>query len=146
MSGQKPAPSGQQTTQTLTESRREAKAEAKEAPLRLKLEVWDVASWPGRLQVGYFLLLNWRCFHALLGIARLMLAWLWSQPKPHVRWAHDVVDNEHMNKKSSKRCCIFHKARQFGESDSDESDSDFEGDAPAPPKNRSYKKHETYHA
>uniref|UniRef100_A0A7S1UFI5 Protein phosphatase inhibitor n=1 Tax=Phaeomonas parva TaxID=124430 RepID=A0A7S1UFI5_9STRA len=68
------------------------------------------------------------------------------KPKPHVQWAKDVVDNEHMNKKSSKRCCIFHKQRRFGESDSDESDSDFEGDAPAPPKNRNYKPHETYHA
>jgi hypothetical protein len=32
------------------------------------------------------------------------------------------VDNEHMKKKSSKKCCIFHKPRSFGESDSDESD------------------------
>jgi hypothetical protein len=39
-----------------------------------------------------------------------------------VTWHDDVVDNEHMNKKSSKACCIFHKPRSFGESDSDESD------------------------
>ena len=68
------------------------------------------------------------------------------QPKPRVTWAEDVVDNEHMHKKSSKRCCIFHKQRAYDESESDESDSDFEGDAPAPPKNRSYNPVATYHA
>lgn len=41
---------------------------------------------------------------------------------PSITWDKDVIDNEHMNKKSSKKCCIFHKARSFGESDSDESD------------------------
>jgi protein phosphatase 1 regulatory subunit 11 len=44
--------------------------------------------------------------------------------RPRVRWNADVVDNEDMGKKSSKRCCIFHKPKQFGESDSEESDSD----------------------
>ena len=44
-----------------------------------------------------------------------------------VTWDSSVVDNEHLGKKSSKKCCIFHKARGFGESDSDESDSDWEG-------------------
>ncbi|VVT56624.1 uncharacterized protein SAPINGB_P005183 [Magnusiomyces paraingens] len=52
-----------------------------------------------------------------------------------VRWTEEVVDNEHMNKKKSKICCIFHKQRQFGESSSesdssssdDDSDSDTEG-------------------
>mmetsp|Transcript_27619 Transcript_27619/g.61681 ORF Transcript_27619/g.61681 Transcript_27619/m.61681 type:complete len:100 (+) Transcript_27619:368-667(+) len=42
-----------------------------------------------------------------------------------VTWDEGVVDNEFMNKKSSKQCCIFHKPRQFGESDSDESDRYF---------------------
>ncbi|KAL4437506.1 hypothetical protein ABPG77_003487 [Micractinium sp. CCAP 211/92] len=42
-----------------------------------------------------------------------------------VRWAEDVVDNEFMNKKKSKKCCIFHRQRQFGEW-SDEEDSDAE--------------------
>jgi len=50
-------------------------------------------------------------------------------PRPHVKWEEDVVDNEHMNKKSSKRCCIFHKKRAFGESSSEsESESEGEGD------------------
>lgn len=44
-----------------------------------------------------------------------------------VSWAADVVDNEHMDKKSSKACCVFHKALAFAESDSEESDSDWEG-------------------
>lgn len=43
-----------------------------------------------------------------------------------VSWTDDTVDNEKLNKKSSKRCCIYHKTKKFGESDSDESDSDTE--------------------
>ena len=43
-----------------------------------------------------------------------------------VKWAEETVDNEHLGRKSSKRCCIFHKNKVFGESDSDESDSDTE--------------------
>lgn len=43
--------------------------------------------------------------------------------RPSVRWTDDVIDNEHMNKKKSKVCCIFHKNRPFGESSSDESSS-----------------------
>ena len=35
-----------------------------------------------------------------------------------------VVDNEFLGRKSSKRCCIFHKARPFGESSTDTSDYD----------------------
>ena len=46
--------------------------------------------------------------------------------RPSLTWSDDTVDNEHMGKKSSKRCCIFHKVRKFDESDSDESDSDAE--------------------
>ena len=44
----------------------------------------------------------------------------------NIRWSEDVVDNEKQGKKSSKRCCIFHKKKSFAESDSDESDSDTE--------------------
>ncbi|KAI8089579.1 phosphatase inhibitor-domain-containing protein [Halteromyces radiatus] len=43
---------------------------------------------------------------------------------PVVRWDDDVVDNEHMGKKKSKICCIYHKPREVGESsDSDSSSS-----------------------
>lgn len=41
-----------------------------------------------------------------------------------IQWAEDTIDNENLGRKSSKRCCIFHKRKSFAESDSDESDSD----------------------
>ncbi|CAB11073.1 Type 1 phosphatases regulator ypi1 [Schizosaccharomyces pombe] len=52
------------------------------------------------------------------------------QPEPvrRVRWTVSTVDNEHMNKKKSKVCCIFHKQRKFDESSSD-SDSDSDSDS-----------------
>lgn len=43
-----------------------------------------------------------------------------------VRWDESVIDNEHMGKRKSKKCCIFHKQRPFDESES-ESESDDEG-------------------
>ena len=36
----------------------------------------------------------------------------------------NVEDNEGLGRKSSKRCCIFHKQRDFGESSTDSSDND----------------------
>lgn len=39
----------------------------------------------------------------------------------HVQWTEETVDNEHMNLKKSKICCIFHPKKEFDES-SDESD------------------------
>jgi protein phosphatase 1 regulatory subunit 11 len=44
--------------------------------------------------------------------------------RPSVRWDESVVDNEGTGRKSSKRCCIFHKQRAFGESSTDSSDYD----------------------
>ncbi|ODV89611.1 hypothetical protein CANCADRAFT_46027 [Tortispora caseinolytica NRRL Y-17796] len=44
-----------------------------------------------------------------------------------VRWVEDTVDNEHLNKKKSKICCIYHRPKAFDESsdeDSSSSDSD----------------------
>ncbi|KAI9495989.1 phosphatase inhibitor-domain-containing protein [Zychaea mexicana] len=42
-----------------------------------------------------------------------------------IQWDESVVDNEHMNKKKSKICCIYQKPRAVGESSSEsESDSD----------------------
>lgn len=43
-----------------------------------------------------------------------------------VKWKSGTVDNEHMNKKKSKCCCIYEKPRMFGES-SDEDDDDCTG-------------------
>lgn len=33
--------------------------------------------------------------------------------RPSVRWESDVVDNENMNKKKTKICCIFHPQHEF---------------------------------
>lgn len=59
----------------------------------------------------------------------------------NVTWDEQVVDNENLNKKKSKVCCIFHPQRSFEEeleedkkeeehpeSDNDSSDSDESGD------------------
>eukprot|EP00803_Ostreobium_quekettii_P010296 evm.model.scf_32EXC.2 EVM.evm.TU.scf_32EXC.2 scf_32EXC:66327-69386(-) len=48
-----------------------------------------------------------------------------AKKKKVVQWAADVVDNEFLGRKSSKKCCIFHKRREFGDwSDSDTDDDD----------------------
>jgi len=44
-----------------------------------------------------------------------------------VSWTTDTVDNEHMNRKKSKCCCIYVKPKKFGESDT-ESDTDCDDD------------------
>mmetsp|Transcript_18372 Transcript_18372/g.27554 ORF Transcript_18372/g.27554 Transcript_18372/m.27554 type:complete len:197 (-) Transcript_18372:46-636(-) len=44
--------------------------------------------------------------------------------RPRVTWDENVEDNEGLGRKSSKRCCIFHKERDFGESSTDSSDDD----------------------
>ncbi|KAI7877783.1 hypothetical protein K492DRAFT_197402 [Lichtheimia hyalospora FSU 10163] len=41
-----------------------------------------------------------------------------------IQWDESVVDNEHMNKKKSKICCIYHRPRAVGESSDEESSSD----------------------
>lgn len=47
-----------------------------------------------------------------------------SEPDRKVKWGEDTVDNEHMNKKKSKCCCIYQKPRIFGESSDDESNDE----------------------
>lgn len=44
------------------------------------------------------------------------------KPKPDkgVKWSSDTVDNEHLNKKKSKCCCIYEKQKTFGESSSED--------------------------
>ncbi|XP_014774440.1 E3 ubiquitin-protein ligase PPP1R11 isoform X1 [Octopus bimaculoides] len=37
-----------------------------------------------------------------------------------VKWTNDTVDNEGLNRKKSKCCCIYEKPRSFGESSSEE--------------------------
>ena len=41
-----------------------------------------------------------------------------------VSWTTDTVDNEHMNKKKSKSCCIYVKPKKFGESDTESSEDE----------------------
>ena len=36
-----------------------------------------------------------------------------------MKWGQDVVDNESLGRRKSKKCCIFHKRRKFGESSSE---------------------------
>lgn len=45
-----------------------------------------------------------------------------TRERRNIRWAEDTVDNELLNRKKSKICCIFHKKRAFGESSSSESE------------------------
>ncbi|MFH4982376.1 hypothetical protein AB6A40_009085 [Gnathostoma spinigerum] len=46
---------------------------------------------------------------------------------PRVSWATDTVDNEFLNKKKSKCCCIYKKPKKWGEvEDDDDSDSECE--------------------
>ncbi|KAI9262687.1 phosphatase inhibitor-domain-containing protein [Sporodiniella umbellata] len=59
-----------------------------------------------------------------------------ARPPRSIRWDDSVIDNEHMNKKKTKICCIYHKPHVVGESDSDsssdsssDSDSDDDGRA-----------------
>ncbi|KAK4520722.1 uncharacterized protein ATC70_006601 [Mucor velutinosus] len=40
-----------------------------------------------------------------------------------IQWDENVIDNEHMNKKKTKICCIYHKPHSIGESSESESDS-----------------------
>merc|ERR1711870_136968 len=48
-------------------------------------------------------------------------------------WTEDTVDNEHMNKKKSKKCCIYSKPRAFGESSSESEGSSSGDDGAAKP-------------
>ncbi|KAL3795851.1 hypothetical protein ACHAWO_010143 [Cyclotella atomus] len=50
------------------------------------------------------------------------------RPQPHVSWDEGVINNEGLGRKSSKRCCIFHKQRAFGESSTESSEEDGSGD------------------
>ncbi|XP_010414143.1 PREDICTED: type 1 phosphatases regulator YPI2-like [Camelina sativa] len=43
-----------------------------------------------------------------------------NRKKKKVSWKEGTVDNEFMQKKSSKKCCIFHKQKPFDEDDSEE--------------------------
>ncbi|XP_020106854.1 type 1 phosphatases regulator ypi1, partial [Ananas comosus] len=42
------------------------------------------------------------------------------RPKKKVSWKEGTVDNEFLNRKSSKKCCIFHKELPFDDDCSDD--------------------------
>ena len=80
-----------------------------------------------------------------------------------VTWNEEVINNENAGRKSSKSnkfyiyciyfilfhilgCCIYHKKKAFGESDSDESDSDVEAAEKAEPKPGVPKPYQRFHA
>lgn len=44
------------------------------------------------------------------------------RPDKKVGWSEDTVDNEGMDKKKSKCCCVYKKPMQFGESSSETDD------------------------
>ncbi|PWA80997.1 hypothetical protein CTI12_AA190330 [Artemisia annua] len=44
--------------------------------------------------------------------------------KKKVTWKEGTVDNEFLQKKSSKKCCIFHKEKPFDEDFSDDEGND----------------------
>ncbi|KAJ1511314.1 hypothetical protein HMI54_012902 [Coelomomyces lativittatus] len=59
----------------------------------------------------------------------------------NVTWDETVVDNEFLNKKKSKLCCIFHKQRNFDDPDTDsesESDSESGSDSPEDEKEKDF--------
>lgn len=41
-----------------------------------------------------------------------------------VSWDAQAIDNEHLNKKKSKCCCIYQKPKKFGDPDDENSESD----------------------
>ena len=49
------------------------------------------------------------------------------RPQSHVSWDEGVINNEGLGRKSSKRCCIFHKQRAFGESSTESSEDNDDG-------------------
>jgi protein phosphatase 1 regulatory subunit 11 len=48
--------------------------------------------------------------------------------KKRVTWHESVIDNEHMNKRKSNKCCIFHPQHNLNDCSSD-SDSDSDSDS-----------------
>uniref|UniRef100_A0AC35UAJ9 Protein phosphatase 1 regulatory subunit 11 n=1 Tax=Rhabditophanes sp. KR3021 TaxID=114890 RepID=A0AC35UAJ9_9BILA len=45
---------------------------------------------------------------------------------PNVTWSENTVDNENLNRKKSKCCCIFKKTKRWDESSSDSDEDETE--------------------
>ncbi|KAI7868496.1 phosphatase inhibitor-domain-containing protein [Spinellus fusiger] len=64
-----------------------------------------------------------------------------------IQWDESVVDNEHMNKKKSKICCIYHRPHAIGESsESESSDSDSNSDSSNDDRARPSHSHHHHHS
>lgn len=48
--------------------------------------------------------------------------------KKGVKWTEETVDNEGLGRKSSKKCCIFHKQKVWGDWSDEDKSSDCESD------------------
>jgi len=46
-----------------------------------------------------------------------------NQPTSRVRWSEETVDNEHMNKKKSKCCCVYTKPHDPRSTTDEQTDS-----------------------
>nr|CAD7442676.1 unnamed protein product [Timema bartmani] len=86
---------------------------------------WDVHTLFSRM----FTVCSARCSQSLfvqqdVHTVRLKLR----KPKPvkKVQWRSGTVDNEHMNRRKSKCCCVYEKPRVFGESSSESEDEECE--------------------
>ena len=65
------------------------------------------------------------------------------QDRPRVSWDESVIDNENLNRKKTKICCIYHPTDEDGnhECDSDsDSSSDSSGDEADKPNNKKLEK------
>lgn len=49
--------------------------------------------------------------------------------RKQVSWDAHAIDNEHMNKKKSKCCCIYEKPKKFGDPDGADSNDNDECDS-----------------
>lgn len=57
---------------------------------------------------------------------RLKLTKTKTKSSRRVSWSTETVDNEFLNKKKSKCCCIFHKTKNWDESSSEDENEDHE--------------------
>ncbi|KAK9510346.1 hypothetical protein O3M35_005151 [Rhynocoris fuscipes] len=56
------------------------------------------------------------------GVRTIRLTLRKPKPAKQVKWSTETVDNEHLNRKKSKCCCIYEKPKNFGESSSESDD------------------------
>jgi protein phosphatase 1 regulatory subunit 11 len=78
--------------------------------------------------------------------SKILILKLREKQSKSITWTSDTIDNEFLDTKSSKRCCIYHKSKKFGESDSDESDEDTNVAAKSQPKPNQPPNFQRHHA